>query len=188
MATPNVPQAIHYGNATETQRRYIEQKIDAGLAACQTALVSALLSDEFHGFNYDEVVNLYQSADEWDAKQCLTWLYEFTGEQNYKMRAEDWEGEVQRFATHEEMEPEDWEEQATEELRQAVNDQMEPAEVFEWWLVGSHYVAERLHMMGEAILDNGFGIWWGRTCTGQSISLDPTFWDMYQDAVKEIAE
>jgi hypothetical protein len=44
-------------------------------------------------------------------------------------------------------------------------------ETYEWWVV-TRYVSQRLAEFGEPILDNDFGTWWGRTCTGQSICLD----------------
>jgi len=48
-----------------------------------------------------------------------------------------------------------------------------PQEVFEWWLV-TRWLAEELRAIGEPVLDNGFGYWWGRSCTGQAILLDGT--------------
>lgn len=44
-------------------------------------------------------------------------------------------------------------------------------EILEWWLVTS-WMAERLKEQGETILDNDYGIWWGRSCSGQSITCD----------------
>jgi len=46
-------------------------------------------------------------------------------------------------------------------------------EPFEWWRVSS-YLCEKLNLRGEPIIDNDYGQWWGRTCTGQSIILDGT--------------
>ena len=45
-------------------------------------------------------------------------------------------------------------------------------DIFEWWVV-SGYLLERLERLSEPILRNEFGEWWGRTCTGQMIALDP---------------
>lgn len=58
----------------------------------------------------------------------------------------------------------------------------DPQEVFEWWLVDSKWLSERLLEIGEPILDNGLGVWWGRTCTGQSIYLDSTLQLVYLHA------
>jgi len=51
--------------------------------------------------------------------------------------------------------------------------EMELQEVFEWWLV-TPWLARKLAALEEPVLDNGYGYWWGRTCTGQAISLDGT--------------
>lgn len=54
-----------------------------------------------------------------------------------------------------------------------VEEEPEPREIFEWWLVTA-WLAEKLQAIGQPILENDFGSWWGRTCTGQSILLDGT--------------
>jgi hypothetical protein len=43
--------------------------------------------------------------------------------------------------------------------------------IYEWWLV-SPYIAEKLEYINEPILRTGFGIYWGRTCSEQSIIAD----------------
>jgi hypothetical protein len=52
-----------------------------------------------------------------------------------------------------------------------VSDNAEPAEVFEWWEVGT-WLYNKLRDYGEVGIDNGYGHWWGRCCTGQSVTLD----------------
>lgn len=64
------------------------------------------------------------------------------------------------------------------------NIEEEPQEIYEWWPINSSFLIEDLLKMSEAVLSNDYGDWWGRTCTGQSISLDPTFWDVFQEGVK----
>ena len=44
-------------------------------------------------------------------------------------------------------------------------------EIYEWWFV-SPWLYERLREAGEPVLDSDYGHLWGRTCTGQAISLD----------------
>lgn len=46
-----------------------------------------------------------------------------------------------------------------------------PQEIFEWWLV-TDWLGQKLYEKGEPVLRNGFGTWWGRTTTGQSIEMD----------------
>jgi hypothetical protein len=45
--------------------------------------------------------------------------------------------------------------------------------VFEWWRVDP-WLCKRLAAIGEVTLDNAYGEWWGRTCTGQSLIMDGT--------------
>lgn len=47
----------------------------------------------------------------------------------------------------------------------------EGQEIYEWWIV-DRGLAYRLAERGEPILKNEYGVWWGRTCTGQAISID----------------
>jgi hypothetical protein len=50
-------------------------------------------------------------------------------------------------------------------------------EVFEWWAI-SNWLAEKLKEHQEPILDNDYGTWWGRTCTGQAIKMDSVIEDI----------
>lgn len=47
----------------------------------------------------------------------------------------------------------------------------QPNEIYEWWLV-SDWLAEKLNEFEQPILETDYGIWWGRTTTGQAIKLD----------------
>jgi len=44
-------------------------------------------------------------------------------------------------------------------------------EIFEWYLVSDWFLL-RLREINEPIIDNHYGEYWGRCCTGQSIYLD----------------
>lgn len=56
----------------------------------------------------------------------------------------------------------------------------EPQEIFEYWLVSSH-LAEDLRDKGEPVaILSGLHVW-GRTCTGQAISMDPVISEIYQE-------
>ena len=44
-------------------------------------------------------------------------------------------------------------------------------EIFEWYLI-SDWFLDRLREINEPIIDNDYGEYWGRCCTGQSIYLD----------------
>jgi len=163
---------ICYDNATDAQRRYIEHMIARDLRACQSALVSALLeSAQAHGgnddlacaFDSDQIENIYSDASCWTIKRCREYLDDYADGANcYPSDRKD-----------------------VRAWRDAVRDYAQPAEIFEWWLIGDSMAADALRELGQPILDNDFGTWWGRTCTGQAVALDPTFWAIYQDALQK---
>ena len=51
--------------------------------------------------------------------------------------------------------------------------EQEPQEILEWWIV-TNWLADKLKAIGEPILEAYGTIWWGRTCSGQAISMDYT--------------
>lgn len=57
----------------------------------------------------------------------------------------------------------------------------QPQEVLEWSLI-SDWLKEKLLEQGEPIIDSEYGIWWGRTTSGQQIIADGTI----QEIVKKI--
>jgi hypothetical protein len=58
---------------------------------------------------------------------------------------------------------------------------LEYQEIFEWWIVSS-WLGEKLRENGYPVIERGWGGWlWGRTTSGQSISLD----GIVQKLVKE---
>ena len=42
-----------------------------------------------------------------------------------------------------------------------------------WWAV-SEFLADQLLRVGETVLSNSYGVWWGRRCGGNEIILDGT--------------
>ena len=110
------------------------------------------LSDEWQ---LESVTNLYPDPSEWDAAQCLAWLDEHISasdiEWHYRDAAEYWASALQAL----------------------VEDHAEPAEIYEWWAVND-WLAEKLEEIGEPVLSNSYGHWWGRTCTGQALIMDGT--------------
>lgn len=64
----------------------------------------------------------------------------------------------------------------------------EPQDIFEWWPINDSMLKDELLEQGEPVLSTNYGDWWGRTCTGQAISLDPTFWDIFQESVQNIKD
>ena len=46
-----------------------------------------------------------------------------------------------------------------------------PKEIYEWYLVSDWFI-DKLREINEPVLDNNYGEYWGRCCTGQAICLD----------------
>ena len=63
----------------------------------------------------------------------------------------------------------------------------ETREVLEHWIV-SDWLANRLEERGECVLRDFFGLTvWGRTCSGQAISLDGVIGDIFDELHQEAA-
>lgn len=58
-------------------------------------------------------------------------------------------------------------------------------EIFEWYLISEEYYADKLIKAKEPVIKNEYGMWWGRTCFGQQIILDSTFWTIYQEELNK---
>jgi len=56
-------------------------------------------------------------------------------------------------------------------IDEARNNGEDMNEIFEWYLI-SDWFLERLREINEPIIENNYGDYWGRCCTGQSIYLD----------------
>lgn len=112
-----------------------------------SSLVDDFLKEELLGFTFDSVSNVYPDPSDWTAKQCARWLKD--------------RGEKPRAPG------------SVETLREAVNNFGEAAEIYEWWRV-TEWLAGELNAIGECVLDNDYGYWWGRQCSGQGYIMDGT--------------
>jgi len=64
------------------------------------------------------------------------------------------------------------EDMSDQEIIDEVRDNGEDVnEIFEWWII-SDWFLDRLKEINEPIIDNDYGEYWGRCCTGQAIYLD----------------
>lgn len=127
-----------------------ERLQEQDVLACQSALVDDLLKTDMDGFGIDDLENLYPDPDGWTYEQCK----EYASDHGIDLPDDDDEADIEDYYS-------------------AIRDQAEPNEVYEWWLV-TDYLAEQLDAIGEPLIRNGYGNWWGRTCTGQSMMLDGT--------------
>ena len=154
--------SIHYDNATAKQRAYIEQRIERDIARRTNQLVEDLILPQY-GENPD--VELYNSSVP-VCGECGE-PYEIKGDEAMQSC---------RCGLSEDEDP------AWVSFCDVTGD-FEPVEIFQWFLLSDDWVADKLLNMGEPILEAYDCKWWGRTCCGQSVSLDPTWWHMYQDSL-----
>ena len=146
----------YYGDDKETDQS-IERMINREVFSCQSSLVDELMKTEsLGGFDWGDIENLYPDVENMDAAECAEYC------DDYGIPCDDLED--------------------IDEWREAVRDGAEAKEVFEWYLV-SAWLADKLDSLNEPLLKNGYGTWWGRTCTGQAIALDPTFYRIHATTV-----
>lgn len=134
-----------------------QQKLDAFVARevilCQSTLVEELLQKEI--FLLGDIQNLYRSFDGKliDPAICYFCKCQFSCLDSETGYCEDC------FTNNQEMQ-----------------------EVYEWW-VTSDWLVEKLKAKGQPILENAYGTWWGRCCSGQSIVLDYVIQDIYEETI-----
>ncbi len=141
--------------AIETELR-VDRYIEVEVLKCDSMLVSDLIQatthqdmgEIGHEWEYNRVSNLYPDPSEWDDQRCNEWLDDHGVE-----------GAI--------------EDNDADNLRDLVTEHTEAAEIMEWWAV-TEWLADQLKGIGEPVLDNAYGYWWGRTCTGQAMKMDGT--------------
>ena len=80
---------------------------------------------------------------------------------------------IEEFLTYNAKE-DDWHELSFDEretLAEELGFDPQPQEIYEWWAI-TEWLADNLSSLGQPILKNEYGQWWGRLCTGQAIILD----------------
>lgn len=185
---PVVHPAVHYGNSTQAQKEFIRAKIDQSLAACQSCLVDALLERSTHDsgdfadeFSYDNVANFWRYV----CPNC-------GGTVSRELETVELCACCDRLAKNCECDPDDKdiheEDGHTCDGCDLVYENLdkldtEAEEIYEWWLIADNWTKDALLEAGECVLETDYGDWWGRTCTGQAIILDPTFWNIFQEGV-----
>lgn len=162
-------------------------------------------------FEYEGIRNLYADPSDWDAAQCREYAEDNgidlpdvpmtdcnvcdgtgrygdveTGNPDTNRKCENCSGtgEEPEPDYREDDGPRGWLTEARDACREYAQDN--PAEVFEWWRV-SRWLCEQLHAIGEVTIDNDYGYWWGRTCTGQGLIMDGTLQRIAAQFVREEA-
>jgi hypothetical protein len=141
--------------ATTAEQTAIEAEVlavrilERDILSNQSALVEELIRKDFEGFGVDDI-SLYVNPGDWDEDQCREYLAEF--------------GELPADGD----EPDD-----LDGWHDLVSDcsQDNPKEPLQWFLVTS-WLSGHLKELGEVVIDNDYGRWWGRCTCGQGIILD----------------
>jgi hypothetical protein len=131
-------------NHTKTVERIVRQEI----LTCQSSLVDMLL--ERNLIDTDDIENIWLDCTEWTQGRCLDYIKDMSPDELEGLDTDD-DDDVRYTA-------------------QNVADD-NPNEPLEWWLV-TPWLLDKLREAGEPVIDNEYGEWWGRTCSGQSITLD----------------
>lgn len=136
--------------------------------ANQTSLVFYLLGKEDH-VCWDDVTNLAPNTSAMDGDQ----LAEFISDE----LDEDWRSLIDldaytdRGNSTEDVEPDHLLDGELDYLRDYIDENCTPREIFEWYLVDS-FLADELEALGHPTLTDGSNHWWGRRTTGQYILMD----------------
>lgn len=165
-------------------RRFCEQHVYAN----QSVLVSELaaleydssggLADEFslseNCINYSEPAGF----EDWRATECIAWLKENNvDEDRWPSSWAEWndltEGEREDFDFDIDVFSDDG------EWRECVRNHWECPKVYEWYVV-SDWFEYQLEAIGEVILKNSYGSWWGRQAGGQAIYMDEYLWPIFE--------
>ena len=134
---------------------------DHEILCCDSLLVDELLkkggSGEggLDGWEYDIIENVYVDPSMWTALTCKEYL--------------DDEGVDYEDINFDALDPDATEDELRERVRE--HSQENPREVYEWWRVSS-WLCARLRDIGECVIDNDYGCWWGRCTTGQAYIMD----------------
>ena len=166
-----------------------ETYVERDVLCCDSALVEDLQSKDMEGFFIEDMENLYPDPSSWTVKECREYIEDHGGDfpscnpwemdgielletlDDDSVSSECGTVDKLRQAVIGAMDDETID--GIDDWRNAVSDCAEPAEPYEWWRVSS-WLCGQLRDIGEVVIDNGYGHWWGRTCTGQSMIMDGT--------------
>lgn len=180
---------MHYGTDRGLDRK-IEEYINRNVGPCQSSLVDSLIQANFDGFSIDDMQGVYADPSDWEAVQ----LYEYADDNGIDLENDPRKMTREKLLEEVFGDSEEQSEDTDDDLRERIADdnldgwkdqardwsQDNPNEPLEWWVVDS-WLCEKLLEMGEVVIDNDYGYWWGRTCSGQSIACDGTFYRLFEN-------
>ena len=174
--------------------------VERDILANDSALVGDLMKLQYDGrgdlaeaFADENVSNLRPDPSEWTLEECREWLedngHDLPHPNPWAMeRAElaellDYEDDgkgtaeggcdTEMLRSRVQLGMSDEEIDGLDEWREAVRENADDCDVYQWFRV-STYLASHLKDIGQPVLENEYGEWWGRTCCGQSIIMDGT--------------
>lgn len=155
-------------------------------------LVEMLMEKENEGFTIDDIRGMYRDFSDSTMEECRDFINDYSS--NFP-DPDPWHMDREQLAellTDAGIEVYDTEDVATlraavianmddktidglTDWRDAANEcsQENPQEAYEWYRVDP-WLCARLDEIGEITIDNEYGEWWGRSCTGQSLIMDGT--------------
>lgn len=141
----------------------------------QSGLITHLLSADDGYLSWDDVSNLYLDVENMSLEEIAALIDEHDGTTDAwrELVCEDGVHAAGDEITQDNLELLDLDSDDADILRDFVKDRLESREIYEWWMV-DEWLADQLEAIGEPTLTDGMSHWWGRTCTGQRVTMDGT--------------
>jgi hypothetical protein len=195
---PDTIRSAITGQEITAEQKHVEEiaqnLLNNEIYCCDSSLVDDMLKLEGSGFSIDDIQGVYADPSDWTVDQCRDYLNDYGIRkqpddprdldretcvellESVGIECRDEETvETLRVAVESNIDDETLD--GLDDWRDAVRDNAEPREIYEWWRV-SKWLAEKLHEIDQPTLENDYGYWWGRTCTGQAILMDRTLQDV----------
>ena len=155
----------------DIKRQFVEREVYANVGTMTEYILNKSYDDSEAPFSWDDVENYYIDNSEKIAE------IEEKREEEITESEELLENEEISEFTHD-RNLEQINEKYDNQIEELQNEQEEPQEIFEWYLV-FNFLCNKLAEKGEPVLmDEGI---WGRTCTGQAILLDHVISEICED-------
>mgnify|MGYP003131799368 CR=1 FL=1 len=171
---------------TAEYQRDVSDFVDREVIYCVSTLIHNLLNtDNYGGVDEDEIFAVTQSAPDWESpaiedgweeketEKGGTFFYHKDSDTIATKLNYLCSGYIEEYC-------DDWQELCESQGLDPYYD-----EVYEHWIV-TDWLAARLAERGECVSNDIHGLTvWGRTCTGQTISLDGVITSIYDELYKD---